>query len=159
MNPPPPMPQDCGRATPKAKVAATAASTALPPPSSTSRPIREASGDSEATTPPSLRTASRNFEPSSPEAREEATRTNTTTSTSGTAGRTRYTLLPPSNRSGRATSPLGRPTRRAPIEGTALKNVRQGNHLEEPRVPGAPVGQGLEAYAMDQRVGMPMHLP
>ena len=51
MNPPPPMPQDCGRATPSANTVVTAASIALPPRASTSRPARAAAGDSVATTP------------------------------------------------------------------------------------------------------------
>src|SRR3954452_21036123 len=58
------MPQDWGRATPRAKVVATAASIALPPALSTLRPTFEAAGDSEATTPPSLRTAFLYCEPS-----------------------------------------------------------------------------------------------
>src|SRR5215216_6843870 len=82
-----------------------------------------------ATTPLSLRTASRNFEPSRPEACEEAM-TNTTTSTSGMAGRTRYTLWPPSYVSRQANS--ARTTRRAPLEGTALENVGQGGCLPTP---------------------------
>src|SRR5215208_7641427 len=51
MNPPPPMPHDCGRATPRAKTVEAAASIALPPCSSTSRPTSAACGDSVATTP------------------------------------------------------------------------------------------------------------
>src|SRR5918912_2078032 len=63
-NPPPPIPQDWGRATPRAKVVATAASIALPPAFSTSSPTSEAGGDSEAITPPRLLTASLYREPS-----------------------------------------------------------------------------------------------
>ena len=51
MNPPPPIPHDCGRATPSAKTVAAAASIALPPRASTARPARAAAGDSVATTP------------------------------------------------------------------------------------------------------------
>src|SRR5262249_10305456 len=51
MNPPPPIPHDCGRATPSAKTVAAAASIALPPRASTARPTRAAAGDSVATTP------------------------------------------------------------------------------------------------------------
>src|SRR3954453_14074074 len=51
MNPPPPMPHDCGRATLSAKTVATAASTALPPASRIPRPTRAAAGDSVAMTP------------------------------------------------------------------------------------------------------------
>src|SRR5215210_8124627 len=63
-NPPPPIPQDWGRATPRAKVVATAASIALPPAFSTSSPTSEAAGASEAITPPRLLTASLYREPS-----------------------------------------------------------------------------------------------
>src|SRR3954452_20142109 len=52
MYPPPPMPQDCGRAELSAKTVVTAASIALPPRASTARPSRAAAGDSVATTPP-----------------------------------------------------------------------------------------------------------
>src|SRR5215210_2252836 len=58
------MPQDWGRATPRAKVMVAAASIALPPASSVARPASEAAVDSEATTPPLLRTASSYREPS-----------------------------------------------------------------------------------------------
>src|SRR4051794_39077556 len=64
MNPPPPIPHDCGRATLSAKTIEAAASTALPPLSSTARPIWEATGDSLATIPPGLRVAGRYIEPS-----------------------------------------------------------------------------------------------
>src|SRR3954453_8481273 len=64
MNPPPPMPQDCGRATPSAKTVDTAASMAFPPCSSTSRPTAAAAGDSVATTPYGLVTPGWNRDPS-----------------------------------------------------------------------------------------------
>src|SRR3954452_3042958 len=51
MNPPPPMPHDCGRATLSAKKVAAEASTALPPASRIPRPTRAAAGDSVAMTP------------------------------------------------------------------------------------------------------------
>src|SRR4051794_27122627 len=63
MNPPPPIPHDCGRATFRAKTVATAASTALPPASSTPRPTRAAAGDSVAMTPSVPCTPGRNCEP------------------------------------------------------------------------------------------------
>src|SRR3954452_4734905 len=63
MNPPPPIPHDCGRATFRAKTVATAASTALPPASSTPRPTRAAAGDSVAMTPRRPVTPGRNSEP------------------------------------------------------------------------------------------------
>src|SRR4051794_745584 len=63
MNPPPPMPQLCGRATLSAKTVATAASTALPPASSTPRPTRAAAGDSVATTPRAPETPGRKCDP------------------------------------------------------------------------------------------------
>jgi hypothetical protein len=62
--PPPPTPQDCGRATPTAKTVAAAASIALPPRSRTARPTRAAAGDSVATTPKRPVTAGRKREPS-----------------------------------------------------------------------------------------------
>src|SRR4051794_23045141 len=64
MNPPPPIPHDCGRATFSAKMIDAAASTAFPPWSSTPLPIAEAAGDSVATIPPVLRVAGRYLEPS-----------------------------------------------------------------------------------------------
>src|SRR3954469_14796350 len=51
MYPPPPIPQDCGRAALSANTVVTAASIALPPFASTARPARAAAGDSVATTP------------------------------------------------------------------------------------------------------------
>ena len=63
MNPPPPMPHDCGRATLRANTVAAAASTALPPRSSTDRPTRAAAGDSVATTPRSPLAGGRSLEP------------------------------------------------------------------------------------------------
>src|SRR3954452_25285906 len=64
MNPPPPMPHDCGRATPRANTVETAASIALPPCSSTSRPTAADCGDSVATTPYGLVTPGWKREPS-----------------------------------------------------------------------------------------------
>src|SRR3954449_2162076 len=64
MNPPPPIPHDCGRTTLRPKTIEAAASIALPPRSSTDRPIADAIGDSVATTPPAPRAAGRYFEPS-----------------------------------------------------------------------------------------------
>src|SRR5919107_1817754 len=64
MNPPPPIPHDCGRATFSANTVATAASMALPPDSSTLRPIRAAAGDSVATTPSRPVTPAWNRDPS-----------------------------------------------------------------------------------------------
>src|SRR3954463_14949191 len=63
MNPPPPIPHDCGRATFRAKTVATAAAPACPPASSTPRPTRAAAGDSVATTPRRPVTPGRNSEP------------------------------------------------------------------------------------------------
>src|SRR3954451_7767098 len=57
------MPQDCGRAAPRAKTVVTAASTALPPDSRTARPARAAAGDSVAITPSVPETGARYFEP------------------------------------------------------------------------------------------------
>src|SRR3954470_9787645 len=64
MNPPPPMPHDCGRATLRPKMIDAAASLALPPRSSTERPMADAMGDSVATMPPGARVAGRYIEPS-----------------------------------------------------------------------------------------------
>src|SRR3954447_6414969 len=64
MKPPPPMPHDCGRATPSAKTVEAAASIALPPCSSTSRPPAAAAGGSVATTPYGLVTPGWKREPS-----------------------------------------------------------------------------------------------
>src|SRR4051812_47891566 len=64
MNPPPPIPHDCGRAALRPKTIEAAASIALPPRSRTDRPIADAMGDSVATTPPLLRVAGRYIEPS-----------------------------------------------------------------------------------------------
>src|SRR5919202_495987 len=64
MTPPPPIPHDCGRATPSANTIEAAASTALPPWSSTSRPTAAAAGDSVATTPRGLVTPGWKREPS-----------------------------------------------------------------------------------------------
>src|SRR3954453_15552285 len=63
MKPPPPIPQLCGRATLSANTVAAAASTALPPASSTPRPTRAAAGDSVAMTPSVPVTPGRNCEP------------------------------------------------------------------------------------------------
>src|SRR4051794_29673755 len=63
MNPPPPMPHDCGRATLSAKTVAAAASTALPPASRIPRPTRAAAGDSVAMTPRVPVTPGWNWEP------------------------------------------------------------------------------------------------
>src|SRR3954470_16224238 len=63
MNPPPPIPHDCGRATLSAKTVAAAASIALPPASSTPRPTRPAAGDSVATTPSLPVAPARNCDP------------------------------------------------------------------------------------------------
>src|SRR3954468_12419633 len=63
MKPPPPIPHDCGRATLSAKTVAAAASTALPPASSTPRPTRAAAGDSVAMTPNRPVAPGRNSEP------------------------------------------------------------------------------------------------
>src|SRR4051812_12127827 len=57
------MPQLCGRATPSAKTVAAAASTALPPASSTARPTRAAAGDSVAMAPRGPVAAGGNSEP------------------------------------------------------------------------------------------------
>src|SRR3954468_11122711 len=70
MNPPPPIPHDCGRTTLRPKTIEAAASIASPPRSSTDRPIADAIGDSVATTPPPPRVAGRYFEPSLAEAAE-----------------------------------------------------------------------------------------
>src|SRR3954469_193787 len=99
------MPQDCGRATPRAKAAVTAASIALPPASSTSRPACEAAGDSEAITPPSLRTASLYREPSTADASPTVTRINVSVAAAKTRymfhfplnHRSWYTVCPPLN--------------------------------------------------------------
>src|SRR4051812_1919331 len=64
MNPPPPIPHDCGRATLRPKTIDAAASMALPPRSSTERPMADAMGDSVATMPPGARVAGRYIEPS-----------------------------------------------------------------------------------------------
>src|SRR4051794_21850379 len=64
MNPPPPIPHDCGRATLRPKTMAAAASTALPPRSRTALPICDAATDSVATMPPVLRVAGRYIDPS-----------------------------------------------------------------------------------------------
>src|SRR4051794_17770537 len=64
MKPPPPIPHDCGRAALRANTIEAAASTALPPRSSTARPTSEAAGDSVATMPPGLRVAGRYIDPS-----------------------------------------------------------------------------------------------
>src|SRR3954471_331614 len=64
MNPPPPIPHDWGRATLRPKMIDAAASMALPPWSSTERPIADAMGDSVATMPPAPRAAGRYIEPS-----------------------------------------------------------------------------------------------
>src|SRR3954464_14003726 len=72
MNPPPPMPHDCGRTALSPKTIELAASIALPPRSSTERPMADAIGDSLATMPPALRVDGRYFDPSlaaAPEAR------------------------------------------------------------------------------------------
>src|SRR4051794_35556359 len=74
MNPPPPMPHDCGRTTFRPKTIEAAASIALPPRSSTERPIADAIGDSVATTPPAARVAGRYIEPSLAGAGEAASR-------------------------------------------------------------------------------------
>src|SRR4051812_25844235 len=63
MNPPPPMPHDCGRATLSAKTVVAAASTALPPTSRIPRPTRAAAGDSVAMTPSVPVTPGWNCEP------------------------------------------------------------------------------------------------
>src|SRR5918992_5111299 len=81
------MPQDCGRATPRAKVVATAASIALPPALSTSKPASAAAGDSEATTPPPLRTAFLYCEPSSASASPTATASSSSVSVVATRAR------------------------------------------------------------------------
>src|ERR671912_2206503 len=52
MNPPPPMPAEYASVTPRVAAAATAASTALPPSRSTSRPAAEASRSTVAIAPP-----------------------------------------------------------------------------------------------------------
>src|SRR4029453_14076383 len=52
MNPPPPMPAEYASVTPRVAAAATAASTALPPRRSTSRPAAEASRSTVAIAPP-----------------------------------------------------------------------------------------------------------
>src|SRR3954467_12610243 len=64
MNPPPPMPHDCGRTTLSPKTIEAAASIALPPRSSSERPMADAIGDSLATTPPAPRVAGRYIDPS-----------------------------------------------------------------------------------------------
>src|SRR3954469_20075128 len=66
MNPPPPIPHDCGRATLMANTVAAAASTALPPAARTSRPMRAAAGDSVAIAAVGDVTAAWNREPSAP---------------------------------------------------------------------------------------------
>src|SRR3954454_15806091 len=63
MNPPPPIPHDCGRATLSANTVATAASTALPPASRIPRPTRAAAGDSVAISPRVPVTPAWNCEP------------------------------------------------------------------------------------------------
>src|SRR3954454_11891662 len=89
MNPPPPIPHDCGRATFRAKTVATAASTALPPASSTPRPTRAAAGDSVAMTPSRPVTPGRNSDPCFARAGTAATparATETTMTTRRTGG-------------------------------------------------------------------------
>src|SRR3954470_9246188 len=72
MNPPPPIPHDCGRATLMANTVAAAASTALPPPFRISRPMREAAGASVAIAAVGEVTAGWEREPSEPRAGTEA---------------------------------------------------------------------------------------
>ena len=68
MNPPPPIPHDCGRTTESAKLVATAASTAFPPALRISSPARDAAAWSAATAPPAYtpRCASTDWGPDGP---------------------------------------------------------------------------------------------
>src|SRR3954470_22549567 len=74
MNPPPPMPHDCGRTTLSPNTIEAAASIALPPRSRSERPMADAIGDSLATTPPAPRAPARYIDPSLAAAPEATSR-------------------------------------------------------------------------------------